>query len=406
MNQYLNKIYQNPLGEIVGIELVEFDNNEYGHLTFRKISKDNFKSILNEDKIRDFSVNEKGDIIVNHYVKKSNEDFKEGTHIDDSIISLYSLIEEGIKLDALISPKLIENNYKGFITSVKNIRVSSSTMKIVYSYLNDDGNFRTSKLVYMDEYRRLISSEFYLLVPEENLKDKTLINYNITKLGCVKVNNCVYIQFKYCSCRLPLCGSTSGQNISGPVIAHYSYSCYLNKNILRLLEALKDDLVDVEPHKYPKPKEDEKIREYHEEDFIGIFFKLNNLKDLKKKEAKAIASTIKDYYKKTKKEIPLNIADNIVSQLELPSVTRVAIKFMINAINKYGISYDLLEYVNYAIEEFNNTNLKQELFLFNIRVLGFYSGIFKRTFGVDPNNFLAMGSKFLDGDVAVTIISR
>ena len=39
MNQYLNKIYQNPLGEIVGIELVEFDNNEYGHLTFRKISK-------------------------------------------------------------------------------------------------------------------------------------------------------------------------------------------------------------------------------------------------------------------------------------------------------------------------------------------------------------------------------
>ena len=44
-----------------------------------------------------------------------------------------------------------------------------------------------------------------------------------------------------------------------------------NKNILRLLETLKDDLVGIEPHKYSKPKEDEKIREYHEEDFIGIF---------------------------------------------------------------------------------------------------------------------------------------
>lgn len=397
---YLNKkIMFND--ELMGVELIVFEN--LANIKYQIVHSNNIKSFIDEFKNKadlDFDLDDENNLITNHEVKKvviPNLSFlpKETITKRECVSSLYDLLDGLAENKCLFIDDLNKINnceeYKGYFPLFSSIRVSQSTMGVLISVKDENGDWASKKLIYMNEDKMLKQNSFYCAVPL-NLKLR-IVEDNLVKLFSVKINNVDYDIYSY-NCNLPICSSTSSFILPEPLIVHYGYLGYVYKSVTLCLKKLINKYVVIED----TSKEQDKPKRLSRTDRTGIHFEVME-KNLSNADAESIVNnclTIMGSAKNLNMGIDDDLINDVMSNINPDNDMMIDVCYRtIFRILMTGqkVNLDILENAKNLLDAYKMNLLKIQLFLYNIRVSCYYN---PRLLGVEPyvSSFIIQGSVF------------
>lgn len=400
MYVYLNKkIMFND--ELMGVELIVFEN--LSDVKYQIVHSNHIKSFISEFKDKaelDFNLDDEDNLVTNHEVKRvsiPNLSFlpKETITKRECVSSLYDLLDGLAENKCLFIDDLNKlsncEEYKGYFPLFSNIRVSQSTMGVLISIKDENGDWSSKKLIYMNEDKMLKQNSFYCAVPAD--VKLRIVEDNLVKIFSRKINNVDYNVYGY-NCNLPICSSTSSFILPEPLIVHYGYIGYIYKSVTLCLKKLINKYIVVEN----TTKESEKPRGLSRTDRTGIHFEIME-KNLSNADAEAIVDnclTIINNAKSLNMGIDEDLINDVMAGINpsgdmmIDVCYRTIFRLLITG---QKVNLDTLENAKSLLDSYKMNLLKIQLFLYNIRVSCYYN---PRLLGVEPyvSSFIIQGSVF------------
>lgn len=375
MYVYLSNKYVTKDNVLKAVDLAIIDDD--GKLKTEVVYANNFYTIAEKYKGCSFDFdpmlvgNFSDHVVSTYFIKDESELPKETVFCNNTITSLHQIFDVLVHTESLYIPSFLNLNdtssYLGVVPFFRDLRVSSSTMTIGISVLNEDTHrWRTEKLVYCENGSRIIEqSDFYFAI--EVNKINRLDNVKIEIVKNIEINRVKYYLCKYTAYTYSVFNEMN--NFCYPAIVHFCFLEFLTKSVITILEEIVER---ISPVRRTDISELEKSKNFSNLANSGYFFKLRKtnltkedckkhldnfllLIDLSRKENLSITkSTIKEYIKNQKCDFGMLYVFQIIIDLIQ---------------NDSGVLKDLDSYQN-ALAFYKLNLLDYQLILYNLRVLG------------------------------------